>query len=357
MAEVWSLSDTELFAELSHIFAQEQVLAARRLALVREVDGRGLATRHGATSVVAWLRDVLRVSPHAARRMLDLARALDSKACLTSEALADGVINVEQAEVIARAVANLAGHVDPEIAVSAERRLISDAAVFEPQSLAKLATRILDHVAPEIAEEHLRQHLERAEQRAEMERFFALTPDGTGKVRLSGCLPTEAAAIVNAALDPLCAPRVDADLLDPRTPGQRRADALVDVCRLALASGELPDNGGDRPQLTVTMPLGNLVNRIGAGMLDDGQSLSPETVRRIACDAAIIPAVLGGQGQLLDLGRERRLFTGPIRRALVLRDGGCAFPGCDRPARWSDGHHIQHWADGGATNLAKVVNR
>jgi hypothetical protein len=63
--------------------------------------------------------------------------------------------------------------------------------------------------------------------------------------------------------------------------------------------------------------------------------------------------VLSGPSQVLDLGRERRLITGPLRRALVLRDRGCAFPGCDRPPRWCDAHHITHWANGGPTNLNK----
>ena len=95
--------------------------------------------------------------------------------------------------------------------------------------------------------------------------------------------------------------------------------------------------------------------QLAAGTLDTGEALTPEAVRRLACDAAILPAVLDGAGQVLDVGRQRRLFTGPLRRALVLRDRGCAFPGCDRPPRWTDGHHIVHWSDGGETNLANAV--
>jgi hypothetical protein len=86
-----------------------------------------------------------------------------------------------------------------------------------------------------------------------------------------------------------------------------------------------------------------------------GSPLSAVAARRLACDAAILPAVLGGGGQVLDVGRERRLFTGPLRRALILRDRGCAFPGCDRPPRWADGHHMIHWADGGETTLHNAV--
>ena len=77
--------------------------------------------------------------------------------------------------------------------------------------------------------------------------------------------------------------------------------------------------------------------------------------RRIACDAGIIPAVLGSVSQPLDVGRQSRLATGPLRRALVLRDRGCAFPGCDRPPRWTDAHHVQHWSDDGPTELSNLV--
>jgi hypothetical protein len=92
----------------------------------------------------------------------------------------------------------------------------------------------------------------------------------------------------------------------------------------------------------VTLRHDDLLAAIGHGMLDNGESLTPQTVRRMACCAGIIPAVLGTTGQVLDLGRERRLFTGAARRALILRDRGCAFPGCDRPPKWTEGHHILH---------------
>src|SRR6185503_787306 len=95
-----------------------------------------------------------------------------------------------------------------------------------------------------------REALDRAEARAYKDRSFTLTMPEDGRVRLFGSLPLEDAAIVNAALDPLCVPRPG----DERTPAQRRADALVDVCRLALRTGDLPDNGGVAPQLAVTVP-------------------------------------------------------------------------------------------------------
>jgi len=89
----------------------------------------------------------------------------------------------------------------------------------------------------------------------------------------------------------------------------------------------------------------------GSAVLDTGEHITAETARRIACNALIIPAVLDTVGQPLDIGRSRRLFTGPLRRALALRDRGCAFPDCDKPPRWCHGHHLRHWAQGGPTSL------
>jgi hypothetical protein len=144
-------------------------------------------------------------------------------------------------------------------------------------------------------------------------------------------------------------------LQDNRTAAQRRHDALIEVFQRTLAAGELPDNGGDKAQLAVTVTYDPLRQAISAATLDTGARISPEAVRRIACDCGVIPAVLDGAGVPLDVGRERRLITGTLRRALVLRDHGCAFPGCDRPPRWCQGHHVIHWLDGGTTSLQNSV--
>jgi hypothetical protein len=97
-------------------------------------------------------------------------------------------------------------------------------------------------------------------------------------------------------------------------------------------------------------PLGNGQVRL-SGYLDTSGAAE---ARRLACDAQVLPAILNGNSQPMDLGRARRLFTGPLRRALILRDHGCTFPGCDRPARWSEGHHLLAWADGGTTALSNA---
>jgi hypothetical protein len=100
---------------------------------------------------------------------------------------------------------------------------------------------------------------------------------------------------------------------------------------------------------TVTMRYDDLQKRIEAAVLSYGGPISAAEARRIACDADIIPAVLGSDSEVLDIGRASRLFTPPIRKALELRDKGCAFPGCDRPIAWCDAHHVVHWVHFGET--------
>jgi len=91
------------------------------------------------------------------------------------------------------------------------------------------------------------------------------------------------------------------------------------------------------------------------GVLDSGFALTPEAVRRLACDAKILPATMNGSGQVLDLGRTQRTWAGPARRAVVLRDRGCIFPDCDRPPSACDIHHIVYFSHGGQTDLANAA--
>ncbi|HET9518304.1 MAG TPA: DUF222 domain-containing protein [Actinoplanes sp.] len=409
---LWSLPDSDVVSTLDEVHRAEQALAAAKLHLVREADSRDLARADHAYTCAAWLRIRLRVSPAAARGQVELARALDSRPVLDA-ALAAGAVNIQQAQVIDEVLSALPAEAGVAAAEKAEAMLIAWATDFDAPGLRMLGARILEHVAPEVAERRDRAALERAEARAFAGRTLSLFAGSDGRTRVQGWLDTEAAAIVNAALDPLCAPRHAADTIRPqpgeaadhvvaddRTMGQRRADALVEVCRLVLNTGDLPANGGDRPQVTVTVPLDVLCRQLdtgtlaaettesglsssgpsrsgpsrsgqsssgqsssgpsgfgmlGIGTLDTGRRLTPGQVRRLACDAQIMPAILGSEGQVLDVGRSRRLITGSLRRALALRDRGCAFPTCTRPPRWTDGHHIKSWVDGGPTSLDNAV--
>ncbi|MEU7750830.1 DUF222 domain-containing protein [Micromonospora sp. NPDC049171] len=349
---VWALAEDELIAALDATHRLEQRLAAVKLALVREIDGRGTAHAQGASSTAVWLRERLRLTISTARRLVDLAAALDTGNPGIRAALANGDITVDQARVIGDTVATVHTSADAQAADKAVGVLIEWAGQFDPTLLRKLGTRILDHVAPEVADAAAQAALEAEARRANRDRHLTLSELSDGRLRLAGILDTETAGLLRAAIDPLSAPSGPDDT---RCAGQRRHDALAALCRLTLRTTDLPEHGGDPAQIVVTTTFDTLAGQLGPGTLDTGLHLTPDTVRRLACDAAILPTVLGSTGQPLDVGRQRRLVTGPLRRALVLRDRGCAFPGCDRPPRWCDAHHIRHWADGGTTSLANAV--
>ncbi|WP_406064003.1 DUF222 domain-containing protein [Micromonospora sp. NBC_00860] len=351
-AAAWALPEQDLIAALDAAHRLEQRLAAVKLALVREVDGRGTPRTQGASCTAVWLRERLRLTVPAARRLIDLATALDTGNSGIRQALADGTISLDQARVIADTVDTVQATAGTETADKAVGVLVGWAAQFDPTHLRKLGTRILDHVAPDIADAAARAALDAEARRATHDRHLTLSEQTDGRLRLTGTLDAETAGLLRAAIDPLSAPSGPDDT---RSPGQRRHDALADICRLTLRTGQLPYSGGDSAQIVVTTSYDGLTRQLSTGALDIGLELTPDTVRRLACDATILPAVLGGTGQVLDVGRQRRLITGPLRRALVLRDRGCAFPGCDRPPRWCDAHHIHHWADGGTTSLTNAV--
>ncbi|MER7586018.1 DUF222 domain-containing protein [Micromonospora sp. NPDC127501] len=350
-AAAWALPEHELIAALDAAHRLEQRLAAVKLALIRELDGRGTARTHGASNTAVWLREHLRLTIPAARRLIDLATVLDTGNPGIRQALADGAISLDQARVIADTIDTVNTSADAETADKAAGVLVGWASQFDPTHLRKLGTRILDHVAPDIADAATQAALDAEAHRATRDRHLTLSEQTDGRLRLTGTLDTETAALLRAAVDPLSTP-CGPD--DTRSAGQRRHDALAEVCRLTLRTSALPNSGGEPAQIFTTT-YDALTRQLGAGALDTGLSLTPDTVRRLACDATILPAVLDGSGHVLDVGRQRRLITGPLRRALVLRDRGCAFPGCDRPPRWCHAHHIHHWTDGGPTSLNNAV--
>jgi hypothetical protein len=345
---VYGLSDVELAEDAAGLYRVVSAATAAIAALVGEAHARDLPRRQAATSTVAWLRDLLRISPTEARTLVALGAVLDQRPAL-ADAVADGGVNSGQAVVIGRVLADVPAE-EPGLVDKVEAVLIGHATQFEPMVLRRLGDRVIAHINPELADQRLRDRLDREERHALQRRGFSMSPDGLGGMRLSGILDVHGAAIIGAAIAPLSAPARDDGGPDLRTAQMRRADALVDVCRLALRTGDLPADGGQPAQVTVTIDWQALSREVAVGQLDTGTLLSPSATRRIACDARILPAVLNGAGVPIDIGRARRPFTGAARTAVLLRDGGCAFPGCDRPPRWTEIHHIVFWAHGGLTN-------
>jgi hypothetical protein len=344
-----------------------QALTAIQLRRVKQLDEHGFARSKSSPSTAAWLRDRLRVDWHVARGMVAQAALLDQRPELDN-ALSTGEISSAQVRVIGEALRFLPEEVEPETVAAAERVLIEHAQRFEPARLRRIGDRILEHVAPEEATRLEGETLRRAEQRAWWRRGLTLCAPVSGNVRVIGCLTVEDAAVVQAALEPLCAPtsqRPPGGSADPAedasgtdescSPRQRRADALVEVCRLALRSGTLPDHGGRPPQVSVTIDYETLLSGVGTAYTESGARLDAETARRMACDAGIVPIVLGGAGEPLDLGRARRFFTPAQRQALAVRDGGCAFPHCGRPPSWCEAHHMRPWEQGGPTDVSEGV--
>jgi hypothetical protein len=357
---LWPLSDTDLTAMLQTVHQLQQTVGVLQARLVHQADTRGLPAAQGCRSIGGWLRALLRLDPQPARELVQHAAALAGHPTV-EQAVLRGQADLRQAAVIAATLtavpADLAdndtvGLADTgEIVRQAETVLVDMAARLPAHHLSRVGQRILDHVAPHLAEHADQAAQERQDARAQQHRGITLSLPSDGMVRLSGTLGVEDAAIVQAALHPLCAPVPD----DQRSAAQRRADALTDVCRLALRTGQLPADGGEPPQLAVTVAYDPLTRMLNGAVTDTGQRLPATVVRRLACDARILPLVLGGSGQILDAGRTRRLATGPLRRALHVRDNGCRYPDCDRPPRWTDAHHLVSWTNGGPTDLDNLV--
>jgi Domain of unknown function (DUF222) len=251
---------------------------------------RAIPAAEGHRSTAAWLRSRLLLDPRPARDLVEQAAALDRRPAL-DDALVAGLLDTRQAAVIAAAVDAIPPEAGTAVVADAEAMLIDLAARFEPVKLHRLGARILDHIAPEVAERADRAVLDRMEARAYDQRSLTLSPPFDGRVRIFGSLTVEDAAVIAAALDPLCTPRTG----DRRTSGQRRADALIEVCNLALRTGALPDNGGEAPQVAVTMSYDALTRSLETATLDTGERIAPATARRLACDAQVLPVVLGGR--------------------------------------------------------------
>src|SRR6266540_4071324 len=302
-ARLWSLS----VKELDDLLPRAHALLARIsgtlvLPLIREADGRGACQEHDAASTADWVRYLLRIPHRQAKQLVALAQALEGDAAATGTALAAGRISAEHAQVITDSLAALPAQAEGWVAAAAEERLLDAAAEHDPRALHRIGRRIVEVIDPDHGDELLRRQLDRADRQAEESRELHGIPSG-GRIRLAGWLDNEGWQILRTALDPLAAPRpADTGQPDPRPYPRRMADALIELADRAL-------RGGDKPTLVLTLDYTKLAADLGTGTLDTGDHLPAGTVRRLACDAKIIPAVLGGPSQPLDLGRAQRTVT------------------------------------------------
>jgi hypothetical protein len=390
---------TEDLAQLPDAQAAQRVLVLRGLIerlegqFLRElagVDGRGAAgTDHGVPveSTAAWLRARTRMGYPDAHQRVRVARALHRGPLPgTAQALADGDISYLHAAALTRATQ----HLPAATTAAAEPVLLEAARRLDPPRLRKVVGHLCEVADPDAAEQQAQRRHDR--------RGLWVSPTFEGMVAVDGLLDPEAGETLLTALEPLARPST-AD--DDRNAAQRCADALTELARRALEAGRLPQTGGVRPQVTVTIDLAALLGRPGLPGGEGGWvgPLPAETARRLACDATVtrvlvtrhhrddqpghqqaagaasddsgaagdlaarlraalvlLPPALGSApSEPLDVGRATRVVAPAQRTALTVRDGGCRFPGCDRPLAWCDAHHLRPWADGGPTDLDNLV--
>jgi hypothetical protein len=321
-----------------------------------------------------WLTHLGGLRKGQGRRLVARAHARTGPLAATRHALAAGRVSPEQAEVIVASVEVLPS--GQAVRRRGEATLLEQAGSLDASDLARTGRHLVHVVDPDAEDRRLERQLDREERTAHLTRFFSIAFDGAGGVRVKGRGSVEDGALLKAALMPLSAPAPAVDdsdgqlVHDPRDSGARMWDALITTASHALDSDLLPDSHGAPTRLLVTIGLDTLragladtadtavtgvTGCLGIGHTGDGTELSASTIRRLACDADLIPTVLGAKGEVLDVGRTRRLVTPAIWTALTVRDRTCAFPGCDRPPVMCHAHHIQHWALGGQTNLANLV--
>jgi hypothetical protein len=308
--------------------------------LMERVDRSGEFAADGSASMVAYIRGVSGEGAGWASRRVNVGRALADSLPETASAWGRGALGLDHASVIQKLTAKLddelTGEIEAILAVAAEH--------CTPTELNSLGEAIKAQAAPDEADG------DAESKRASRTLSVSQTLDG--RWRLDGWLDSEAGAFVSAAIAAFTRKTaLDAEGgLDPI--GLRRAEALVRIAKMATAHTESCNGeSSGRHTLVVTIPLEFLTSGLGTATLTGGGTITAGAARRLACDANLIPAVLGGASELLDLGRTRQLVSPGQRQFLNLRDGGCLFPGCDRPPADCDAHHRKHWTKyGGKTN-------
>lgn len=349
------------------------------------------------------MRSLLRISAAEARRRLTLAENLLPGRSLTGQtvqprygevaaALARGSIASRPATTVTMALERVRPLCSPEVAVDIEHALTTTAVENDADFLTRIARRwtdAIDQDGAEPSEEALRhlqgaflrrpkhglQHLEIFATQDQCEHLLTVMNTATNPRTRTAEEPGHGDSQVDAggeseptngpATDRPGGSRDDAAPLDRRTRAQKLLDGLLSACKIALAAGALPAAGGQRPQIMATIDYRDLLTSLketrhsqpqpGTGNFTFTGPVPVATLRKIACDADIIPVLLGGEGQVLDIGRASRIFPAHIRKAITARDKGCAFPSCTMPAPWCEAHHIEYWSRGGSTSTDNGV--
>ncbi|MGW6694675.1 DUF222 domain-containing protein [Rhodococcus sp. NPDC054953] len=418
--EPWRLDEQTLLALVPELSHHLRLLDALRVRLVHEIHERSIPTTLGASSTQAWLSESCKLTPGQAKRIIATGQSLHNRPEV-ADAFTSGSVDADQVRAITNlldAIPDLLAGIDPDHA---------NGEYIDP--VAECTQQCTDYLVASAEQEHsadtanrvaaLKSMLERDhdadDENEQLNEFFA-SPTAGGRVRVKGHFDKVTGEQLLSALSALSAPRPGRNNThgdqseDPRSAPQRRADALSDIVRHFLDSGQAPGEGGEKPHMTIFVGVNDLAtaaaratgnangnrnqgsdhervdppsddSRNPDGAHDSGCGSSEPAdehrarsyIRRgpswmpwlgpigistavmISCDATVTAISMDANGKPLDVGTTTRVIPRRIRRALDARDCGCAFPGCGRPAAWTDGHHIHHWSNGGPTKLSNLV--
>ena len=338
--DVAAVATTRLGDAIQDLVRARNRLDAQLARRIGHFDRRHAHVDDGAVSTGSWLRWKTGMSDGAARRSVRLARDITSMPA-TSDAFESGDLDTTRVAMLVDARS-----VDANAFSATESALVDAATTQSHRGLRKVIAYWRQAVDGP-------RELDR-EERLHHRRRLHLSRTLDGMFRLDAELDPESGEIVRTAIASLAEPwGKDGD--DARTPAQRRADALTDISRNALDHAALPVRGGRRPHVDVVVSLEALEGRFGGRAELGDTDLTPEAARRLLCDASVSRIVTMGDSRILDVGRSTRTVPAAIRRAVVVRDQQCRAKGCDRPPRWCDVHHLDHWADGGETKVDRLV--
>ena len=337
------LSDGQLLDRTAALIAQRNRIDAELARTVRAAENRQAAEHDGLKTMGSWLRSHGRLSGGAVTQLRRQGRALDRLPGLAA-AYTAGTVNADQVDVIA--VIATTENLDRAAAQGIELADIVSAA------LAVATTRPYRDLQVLVGTYLARLDPDGGEPDPTDQRSLTLVQHPDSTWTLGGTLDAVGGEKVATTLEAIAAAgRCEGDT---RTRAQRHADALVQLCDLALASGQVPLLRTVKPHLVVIIDHTDLADPHtgqGAATTGTGAAISAARARWIACDGAVTRIVMGPGSAPIDVGRTQRLIPPHLRRALDVRDRGCVFTGCTAPTWWCDAHHLLEWANGGETSL------
>lgn len=320
---------------LRDAFRLLDLLTAKVVTAVAAFESSGQWADDGATSMVAWLRQhagqTARDAGWTVRATRLLSRLPATRAAWLDGDLSGGQVRAVVANVATPRTALFSDHEEGVIGAVAGLSVAETARAM--RHWARCAEAVADGDAP----------VER--------RGLRLSADLDGRVDVAGRLGAEGGAVVTTAVRLAESPDVDGE--PPRSAPERRADALVDLCRFYLDHQTGRPGGRRRAHLNVVVDVDQLERRGGGEVLDD-LPLDAATVDRLRCDATL-HRVITARSAVLDYGTAVRSVPAPLWAAVLVRDRQCRFPGCDRGAGWCEAHHVVPAARGGPTRLDNLV--